>query len=790
MAENLQALWDATPAAPAASENLQALWDATPTQKTPLMRGSATGGVIETGLTGFTGLLSSSVGGLAGLVGTLIPGERGQGARVSRYIQEKGTYQPRTQQGQAMTSTLALPFELAAEGTGRLGELIGGPAAGRTIGEAIPEIAATLLPGPKMFTAAKARGAQQAAQQMKVNIARSYDNAPQIEAAQTAQLRGFALNPSVSNPTAATKTVSAIAGKEADTLLGQKNVTQTVKLVKEDLGLKSTDKLDANSVNKALTEQSKPYDVVRNVDVQVIPDSAAAALDSAKIPVRPHNVSAATAVNTLIDSTRQDLYSGQLRGTTILDDIRQLRRDALEVYKARDKGLTVPDPEKVAVADAKMAIADAYEQVLEANVKNPNDVAAMRAARARMAQTYDHLRALDFATGKIDPQAYVKMFNERQGKMTGVGADIAKVAANYPSVMSLAEATPFTLPRLVRGGVGATVGAAIGSLAFPILGPAGTVAGLAAGAGSGYGAGRLMARRMATPEFQARYAVPPDYRPPVVNALAPAPANTLPVVATAQGQVLRPGEYPNWTYGRNPREPDIRVGTPAPTQPQLPPPSGEQTMQNVLQGRRGEYTAEEYAAQLAAQRAAETEAAQRVPSSGGQIYDLDPITGRLKSASEGLKGATPDTITSTGHTLASAVDKLSSGQAFALSAEERVAWAKSKTDLASVAPTFSKLSDKAIAERMMDRQWVSDAVTKAREQARGFDEIAKRAENTANSRAASIQRDRLMDLAEALDERLSIMPSVKPKAQGPKTRAAQRNALRGDDENQNRLAPQ
>ena len=762
-----------------------ASWQNAPlVEATPPMRGSATAGLIETGLSAATGLGASAVGGLAGLVGTVLPGERGQGARVSRYIQEAGTYQPRTQQGQAMTSTLALPFELAAEGTGRLGEFIGGPAAGRTIGEAIPAIAATLLPVPKMLTAAKTRGLQTAARQTEANVAKSYENAPQIDAAQTAQQRGFALNPSVSNPTTKTKTISAIAGKEADTLLGQKNITQTVNLVKTDLGLKNTDKLDANSVNQALTEQSKPYDVVRNVNVQVIPDSAAAALDSAKIPVRPHNVSAATAVNTLIDNTRQDLYSGQLQGITILDDIRQLRRDALEVYKAKDRGLTVPDPEKVAVADAKMAIADAYEQVLEANVKNPNDVAAMRAARLRMAQTYDHLRALDFATGKIDPQAYVKMFNERQGKMTGVGADIAKVAANYPSVMSLAEATPFTLPRLVRGGVGATAGAAIGSL----LGPVGTVAGLAAGAGGGYGAGRLMARRMATPEFQAKYAIPPDYRPPVVNALAPAPANTLPVVATAQGQVLRPGEYPNWTYGRNPGEPDIRVGIPAPTQPQLPPPSGERAMQNVLQGRRGEYTAEEYAAQLAAQRAAEVETSRRVPASGGQVYDLDPITGRLRSASTGLKGATPDTITSTGHNLASAVDKLSSGQAFALSAEERIAWAKSKTDLASVAPTFSKLSDKALAERMMDRQWVSDAVAKAREQARGFDEIAKRAENTANSRKASIQRDQLMDLADLLDEQLSTMPVIKTKTQGPKTRAAQRNALRGNnDENQNAL---
>jgi hypothetical protein len=248
---------------------------------------------------------------------------------------------------------------------------------------------------------------------------------------------------------------------------------------------------------------------------------------------------------------------------------------------------------------------------------------------------------------------------------------------------------------------------------------------------------------------------------------------------------------PDWNWGTGgvgaiPQ--DLRVGVP-PT-PQLPPPSLGANAAAVDIKRQYEAARDRAAGALAEQRAAEAEAAQRVPTGTGQVYDIDPITGRLKSASEGLKGATPDTITSTGHNLASAVDKLSSGQAFALSAEERIAWSKSKTDLASVAPEFSKLSDKAIAERMMDRQWVSDAVTKAREQARGFDEIAQRAETAANSRAASIQRDRLMDLAEALDDRLSTMPLTKPKMQGPKTRAAQRNALRGgNDENQNRLSP-
>jgi hypothetical protein len=123
-----------------------------------------------------------------------------------------------------------------------------------------------------------------------------------------------------------------------------------------------------------------------------------------------------------------------------------------------------------------------------------------------------------------------------------------------------------------------------------------------------------------------------------------------------------------------------------------------------------------------------------------------------------------------------------------MSAEERIAWNTRKVDLDSAVPGFSKLSDKAVVERMLDRQWVSDAVAKAREQARGFDEIGKRAKSADKVRAANIQRDRLRDVAEVLNEQLSNMPSTRTKTQGPKTREAQRNALRGNEKNQNRLA--
>lgn len=748
----------------------------------PSMRGSASGGLIETGLGAITGLGASALGGLAGLAGTLIPGERGQGARVSRYIQEGLTYQPRTQQGQAMTAALALPFELATEGAGRVGEAIGGPAAGRTIGETVPAIVSTLLPAPKMLAAAKARGAQTAARQLETNIAQSYENAPRIEAAQTANQLGISLNPAASNPTTPNKLKSVLLGdRDVNAAIAKANAPKWQEIAKSDMDLPATADLRyAKTFNDARDVASKPYEPVRAIST-LAPDAEGTVLgeiNSLRMPELIGGESAAKAVNTLVDDAIAKINSG-LNGNLAVKNIRQLRQDAQSVYKAEQKGTPIT-PEQRAAADARMGIANGLESLIESNLSG-DALRAFREARVKNAQIFNWERATDPLTGKIDPAEIAKM--ARDGvKLSGKLADVAKIAGNFPEIAETnAIGAPAWRRHLTRSGPAGTLGYGVGTLVGA------PIAGAVIGAGVGELASMLGAKRMAQPGYQAAHAVPTDYRPRQ-------PINNLPVPFYAQqGTVLPPNEYvPNWVSKRNVVEPDIRVNPPPEiTNPRLAAPitsEMENNWANIGKQRERQYTAAATADQLAAQRAAEAEAAQRVPTGTGQVYDIDPITGRLKSASEGLKGATPDTITSTGHNLASAVDKLSSGQAFALSAEERIAWAKSKTDLASVAPEFNKLSDKAIAERMMDRQWVSDAVAKAREQARGFDEIAKRAENTANSRAASIQRDRLMDLAEALDDRLSTMPLTKPKMQGPKTRAAQRNALRsGNDENQNAL---
>ena len=175
-------------------------------------------------------------------------------------------------------------------------------------------------------------------------------------------------------------------------------------------------------------------------------------------------------------------------------------------------------------------------------------------------------------------------------------------------------------------------------------------------------------------------------------------------------------------------------------------------------------------------------------TSGGLAFELDPITGKLREVSQGMKGATPDVMQNYGSSLESAVKKVSAGKAFDLTAEERIAFNKTKVDLAQVEPGYAKLSDKQITERMMDRQWVADTVQKARQQAIAFEQIAARAESEQAKMTAMAQRQRMMDFADSMEEKMRQgRPDNTRKSQGPKTKEAKRNALASDNENKNRL---
>lgn len=171
------------------------------------------------------------------------------------------------------------------------------------------------------------------------------------------------------------------------------------------------------------------------------------------------------------------------------------------------------------------------------------------------------------------------------------------------------------------------------------------------------------------------------------------------------------------------------------------------------------------------------EAAARRSASGGLEMQINPLTG-LPEISTGIKGATPATFQNFGTSLKSATDKAAAGRMFDLTAAEKVAFDKTKIDLAEVVPGMKALSDKAIASKIQDRAWVQDAINKAQDKANAFADIAIRSKDAQARQTAQANRERMMDLVADLENALrNPRPDASSKQQGPKTRAAFRESL-------------
>jgi hypothetical protein len=437
-----------------------------------------------------------------------------------------------------------------------------------------------------------------------------------------------------------------------------------------------------------------------------------------------------------------------------------------------------------------MAIANQLEELAAQNLTG-TQARAFQKARTLLAKTYDYERATDFNTGRIDPTQLAKMAEQKP--LTGTAADIASVAANFPTIAEVKPGAGPILPTLARTGPGAAIGFGIGSaFGMPYIGS------IVGGIGGGM-TNALMARRMMSPAYQAANAMPPDYRPPV-NMLRPVePGASNLAMFNPQSAVLPPEYTPNFIMPGQPQQPRSayeaaqqalreqglqRTGSlgpdlqPANVPPQLPMPGAE----GPSQARAYEYARD----RAAAEAAAAASAGPRQPATGGMVYELDPFTNKLRPVDQGVKGATPETFVNYESALESAVGKVARGERPTMTAEEMVAWKKTRVDLASVDPSYAKLTDKAIAEKAMDRKWVADTIQKAREKAKAFEEIAARAKDAQAKRDAIAKRDQLMDLLESLELQYA-RPRPTPSPQGPKTREAKRNALAPDV--QNKLAP-
>jgi len=613
-------------------------------------------------------------------------------------------------------------------------------------------------------------------------VQQSLKNATQIDAAKDAADLGIALNAAVSNPTVANRMRVSVAGSSnLDANLAKHNLPIITDIVKKDLNLPTTTKLDAAAFETALDAASKPYDVVRKLPVLQPTDDIMRNLEGARIPVVAGDKGASAAVNNLVDSVQTMLSEGR-SGNLVLQDIRQLRRNANNTYQSQKAGLA-PDPAKIAEADAGMKLANTLEQLIDTNVTDPRVLTDLQKARVRMAQIYDYERATDMATGLIDPQVLAKMASE--GKpLSGTLGKIANVAANFPDVTQGGTAKPPSWrEKLTRSSVAGTVGALAGSP----FGLGGSIAGGAAGAAAGNVLAASQARRMTSPQFQRQFAVPQDYRPVPMgdnpSAINYGPNQMVPFDFSQQ--TFTP---PNFTIVGEQYGPRVTPVTPNMLNA-LPGPSAESTMGGIATERARAAAMSRALGQQAEAQQAAAEAAARRPTSGAVELQINPLTG-VPEIAAGVKGATPAIIEGANKAAVTAAEKMRSGRAFDMTAAEKIQWGKSVLEGMTTAQgeaVFGKLTPQQITTKMADRAFAENAITKARQQAQAFEDIAARANTERLRQDALIKREQMFDLAEQLQDALGARP-VKRGGQGPKTRAFQRNALAPEQEIQNALA--
>jgi hypothetical protein len=613
--------------------------------------------------------------------------------------------------------------------------------------------------------------------------AEDYARGPQIDAAADAQRLGIVLNPTDIQPTVGPKLLSMAAGPRAPEALANANKNQVRKVALGDMNLPETTQLNSTKpFQQARAQVAAPYEQVKKLPIQQADDAMVQRLEALRTDLDVIGAKEyAPAISKIVDDAISKTQTG-LTGEQLLKNISVLRERARKTYN--NKAATT---EALDIADTNLKVATELESMIDNSIFNPKLLGEFRDARQKMARTYAYEGATDLNTGMVDVGKLARI-TAKDNALTGDIASLGKIAGNFPDVFS-GQPTPgfLSAPRLSRSGAGGAAGALVGSQ----FGLTGSILGGVLGGAAGETASALAARRLASPNYQAGLTLR-DARIPV-NQLAasmqPIPQSNALVPYQAPVEVLGPGEgpyRPNFVMQPNQYGPRVTPETPD-LRNALPAPSAEGTL-NMLRSedaRRGQMS--RTLGQQAEQQAAAAEAATRQPTRGAVEMQINPLTG-LPEIATGIRGATPATFQDFGSTLKSATDKATAGRMFDLTAAEKVAFDKTRVDLAEVVSGMKTLDDKALAAKMQDRAWVEDAITKARQKARAFDEVASRAANERLRQDAMMKREQMMDLLESLEGQFGKARPVKTGGQGPKTRAFQRNMLRPEgDEIQNAL---
>ena len=767
----------------------------------------------------------AEVSGIAAMFSDYLGGKKdGDPIGFKNSVQEALTYQPRTTAGASPYN----PLNAIPEAIGTAAGAVGAPVmralrgdasadsargmAANAFGEAVPQALGMVgvKNAPVIGGAVKAAGpvvaevvndatksaafTKQAAKQSASNA--DWQRAASIEAAKVARENKIVLNPaSVSDGGNRLKMAMAGGSDHFNTAASIANKNKWNDMVRQDLGIPLVgegSQLTAKAYDTVRKTIAKPYDDAAMLGPLSPNEAAIKSIRDIDIPeILPAGEQAAVKMKRITDTVAEQLEGG-MTGKDAVNTTRTLRKEAKSVFDSVRAGNQV-DHVTIQTAKAKMAIAEKIDETISSNITDPKWKSSFDESRRKMAQSYAYERATNLVRNQVDPQVFAQ---EMQGRhqLTGNAKKMGEIAGNYPEIANVYAERGSTFGMPVRSGVAGTTGFAIGSLYGNPVSTSAFTAGVAA-VGE-----KLIGKRLRGEAAQQKYATPVDRR--IMPTVEPTPTPQRGVVPyVSPTEVI--DNVPNFTFGKPAQPaPKVTVVGDEITAPRIGMSRG------TVGGQTGSLRAEDARlrdismrqgrAAEAAQAAAEA-AVPRKPASGGMLFDLDPITGKLRAADQGVKGATPEIFQAdTGASLRSATNKVAAGQGFSMTAAEKVAWGKTSVDLKTVSPDFAKLSDKQIMSKMADREWVQSAIDKANQKAdflvRSEALLAEQLANRSNYRMLaseiadknkqlaklSEQRVRMQNIVDQLQETLGARPSSKGYIQGSKTRAFQRGMMTGD----------
>jgi len=654
-----------------------------------------------------------------------------------------------------------------------------------------------------------------------------YARGPQIDALADARRLELLVNPVDIESSVGTNLLTTAAGEKGAKAITSANKNQVRNIALRELDLPPTTQLNSDAAfAQARKQVAGPYEQVKQLPIQQADDAMVQRLEALRADLDVIGAQDyAPAISKIVDDAISKTQTG-LTGEQLLKNISVLRNRAKRTYS--NKAAT---DDALDIADTNLKIATELESMIDNSIFNPKLLDQFRDARQKMARSYAYEGATDFNTGVVDVKKLSRI-TSKDNNLTGDIAALGRIAGNFPEAFTNKVATPFSKALAIgRSGAAGTLGGAAG-YAFGqdyISAAAGTVL----GALGGKIGESVAARKIASPGYQAGLNLR-DMRIPV-NQLAasmqPIPQNRAIVPYEAPVEVLMPGEgpyQPNFVMQPNQYARVVPGTAEAPLNrlaydPNVPV-QGQPGVFDIMRQRERDLSMRQGTA--AEQQAATAEAAARQTTGRGTELMFDPVTGRLVPAptagAGGVIGA-PSSLESAISKIAGQMQaetttqfstrkttdgkrvrtvdefgdeiisrtgpkfkttgKTTVGEStrepslFNLSAEEKIAWNKAKADIAEVAPGFKALSDKAVAEKMMDRQWLQDAIVKAEQKAKLQDQIIARANNERARQAAMIEREKLTDALETLEEQFRKARPTSTGGQGPKTRAFQRNKL-------------